>query len=178
MNRDRTKRVGVLAAVLGLLPCFKPAAGAGSAPTRTNPREQSTAVAASCLCLLVPGGIGLLLREYLIALVSLGAAILSFHADYVFCGDPEKAIRVTGVDVHKVDRHFAFFAVCSVSLSVGRSPLGWSTALALVAPLPCFFLYSRASRTSEQWNFRHSLWHAVLVVELCYVSLLLHSARG
>ena len=165
------------AAVLGLLPCLKPTVGKGAARARTNPREQSTVIAASCLCLLIPGGIGLLLREYLIALVSLGAAVLSFHADYIFCGDTEKAIRVTGIDVHKADRYFAFFAVCSVTLSVGCSPLGWSTAIALVSPLPCFFLYSRASRTSEQWNFRHSLWHAVLVAELCYVSYLLHSIR-
>jgi hypothetical protein len=163
--------------VLGLLPCFKPVCNAGGAPTRTNPKAQSAVVAVSCMCLLVPGGLGLLLREYLIALVSLGAAFLSFHADYVFCGDTAKAIRETGVDVHKADRHFAFFAICSVSLAVGRSPLGWTTAAALVLPLPCFFLYSRASRTSEQWNFRHSLWHAVLVVELCYVSWLLHSVR-
>ena len=163
--------------VLGLLPCFKPTRGEGSGPARTNPKAQSVVVAASCLCLLVPGGLGLLLREYLIALVSLGASVLSFHADYVFCGDPAKAIRTTGVDIHKVDRYFAFLAICSVSWSVGRSKLGWSTAAALVFPLPCFFLYSRSSRTSEQWSVRHSVWHAVLVLELCYVSWLLHSVR-
>ena len=159
--------------VRGLLPCCKPV---GRVP-RTNPTAQSVVVAASCLLLLVPGGLALLLREYLIALVSIGAALLSFNADFVFCGDPAKAIRVTGVDVHRLDRHFAFFAVCSVTLTVGWSPIGWATAALLVLPLPCFFLYSRASRTSEQWNFRHSLWHAVLVLELCYIAWRLHSVR-
>ena len=130
----------------------------------------------SCLLLLVPGGLGLLLRVYIVSFVSVVASVLSFLADYVFCGDAERAISQLGCDIHRLDRYFAFFAICSVSWTVGQSTLGWGTAATLVTPLPVFFMYSRSSSTYEQWRFRHTLWHIVLVVELCYVCVLLHHA--
>mmetsp|Transcript_8787 Transcript_8787/g.32407 ORF Transcript_8787/g.32407 Transcript_8787/m.32407 type:complete len:193 (-) Transcript_8787:1284-1862(-) len=128
-------------------------------------------VGISCLILLGPSVYLFALREWGMGAAGAAAALLAYHADYVYLAPEYRNSKVKEV-VSNLDRVTAFGVTAYVHLSTVRK-FGALLALSSLAVFAIFFSYSRRSSTFKEWVNRHTVFHVfVCLHSFCFSYLL------